>query len=67
MSMSCFVDCDSSEIVIRIPQQLAVQLVSNSLEIPEVQELIPKLITASYRSSNFRNLLIDAGLTPFSK
>ena len=65
--MSCFVDCNSSEVVIRIPQQLAVQLVSNSLEIPEVQELIPKLITASCRSSNFRNLLADAGLTSLYK
>ena len=61
--ITAFTDCASQDIVIRVPYELAVQLVANAPDSDDKKELVHRMYIAAQRSSMFRKMLTDAGVT----
>lgn len=57
--ITAFTDCASQDIVIRVPYELAIQLVANAPDSDDKQELIYRMHIASQRSPVFKKMLVD--------
>ena len=62
MNISCFTDCDSEDLVMRVPYNIAVQMVHTLPDSDAKKQLIDKMSIASRRSSKFAKMLRDAEL-----
>lgn len=63
MKISAFVDCDSQSIVLRIPYEMAVDMLLTLPDTDDKEELKQRVITASARSKKLRELLEGAFCT----
>jgi len=57
MEISCFADCGSKSLVLRMPYDLAVELLKNLPDSKRKNELKEKMEWASRRSHEFAELL----------
>ena len=62
MNISCFTDCGSEDLVMRVPYNIAVQMVHTLPDSDAKKQLIDKMSIASRRSSKFAKMLRDAEL-----
>lgn len=63
MKISAFTDCDSQSIVLRVPYEMAVDMLLTLPDTDDKEELKQKVITASARSKKLRELLEGAFCT----
>ena len=57
MKISEFTDCDSQSIVLRVPYEMAVDMLLTLPDTDDKEELKQRVITASARSKKLRELL----------
>ena len=62
MNISCFTDCGSEDLVMRVPYNIAIQMVHTLPDSDAKKQLIDKMSIASRRSSKFAKMLRDAEL-----
>ena len=62
MNISCFTDCGSEDLVMRVPYNIAVQMVQTLPDSDAKKQLIDKMSIASRMSSKFAKMLRDAEL-----
>lgn len=55
--ISCFADCGSECLVLRVPYELAVEMVASLPEGNSKEQLLHRMEIASRRSKKFHNLL----------
>ena len=60
--ISVFVDCDSESLVMRVPYELAADLIANCPPSDDLKELREWLLRASARSKKLRASLKDKGV-----
>lgn len=63
MKISAFTDCDSQSIVLRVPYEMAVDMLLTLPDTDDKEELKQRIITASARSKKLRELLEGAFCT----
>lgn len=63
MKISAFTDCDSQSIVLRVPYEMAVDMLLTLPDTDDKEELKQRVITASARSKKLRELLEGAFCT----
>lgn len=62
MKMSAFVDCDSGSVVMRVPYELAAQMLANCPPSDDREELLTWIIRAAARSKKFKAALKEEGI-----
>lgn len=63
MKISAFTDCDSQSIILRVPYEMAVDMLLTLPDTDDKEELKQRVITASARSKKLRELLGGAFCT----
>lgn len=63
MKISAFTDCDSQSIILRVPYEMAVDMLLTLPDTDDKEELKQRVITASARSKKLRELLEGAFCT----
>ncbi|MBR1579764.1 MAG: hypothetical protein IJ668_04625 [Selenomonadaceae bacterium] len=62
LRMSVFVDCNSQALVMRVPYELAVEMIKNCPECPDKNELANRVRAAAGRSRKLTELLREKGV-----
>ena len=62
LRMSVFVDCAGQSLVMRVPYKFAVEMIFNSPECSDKDELKAKMKTAANRSRELTKLLKEKGV-----